>query len=216
MTQEELIAKIEGIGIVPAIRVPSAGDALFAAQAIFKSGIPIVEVTTTTPAAIEVVAQLVHEHPGAIIGAGTVLDIDTAVSCVKAGATFLTNPGLDPELVEFAHQSNISMIPGALTPSEIMMAKKAGAPFIKVFPCANLGGPNYIRAIRRPFPNTRLIASGGVTQQNAGEYIVAGATVLGIGHDLIPQEAVRSRNSDWIHELAERFLEMVKRARGNA
>ena len=105
------------------------------------------------------------------------------------------------------------MIPGALTPTEVMMAKKAGAAFIKVFPCSNVGGPSYIRTLRGPFPDTRLIASGGVTQQTAADYIRAGADVLGIGHDLLPTEAVRARNTDWIHELARRFIGMVKQSR---
>jgi 2-dehydro-3-deoxyphosphogluconate aldolase/(4S)-4-hydroxy-2-oxoglutarate aldolase len=213
MTKQELFAKIEEIGIVPAIRVSSAADAIFAAETVFKTGIPLVEITMTTPAAIGVISQLIRDHPDTIVGAGTVLDVDTALACVEAGATFLTNTGLDPELVEFARQRNIPMIPGALTPSEVMMAKKAGAPFIKIFPCSNLGGPAYIRAIRGPFPETRLIAAGGVTQQNAEEYIRAGASALGIGHDLLPHEAIRTRNSEWIRELVQRFLGMVKRAR---
>jgi len=213
MTKQELYAKIEEIGIIPAVRVHSAEDALFASETVFACGIPIVEVTMTTPAAIGVISQLVRDHPETIVGAGTVLDIDTAHACLDAGAAFLTNTGLDPELVEFSRQHHISMIPGALTPGEVMMAKKAGAPFIKIFPCANLGGPSYVRAIRRPFPGIRLIAAGGVTQLTAEDYIRAGACVLGIGHDLLPQEAIRARNSDWIRELAVRFIGMVKHAR---
>jgi len=213
VARQELCAKIEGIGIIPAVRVSSAAEALFAAETIFESGIHVVEVTMTTPAAVSVIAQLIREHPGKIIGAGTVLDIDTARACLDAGATFLTNTGLDPELVEFARKNDIYMIPGALTPSELMMAKKSGAPFIKIFPCSSLGGPAYIRALRRPFPDTRLIAAGGVTQQTAEEYIRAGASVLGVGHELLPYEAIRSRNAKWIRELAERFVGMVRRTR---
>lgn len=213
MTKDELYWRIEEIGIIPAVRVPTAEDAMFAAETVFKCRIPIVEVTMTTPAAVGVIAQLVRDHPETIVGAGTVLDVDTAHACLEAGAAFLTNTGLDPELVEFARQHDIAMIPGALTPGEVMMAKKAGAPFIKIFPCANLGGPSYIRAIRRPFPGIRLIAAGGVTQHTAEEYIRAGACVLGIGHDLLPPEAIRTRNSQWIHELAGRFIGMVKQAR---
>jgi 2-dehydro-3-deoxyphosphogluconate aldolase/(4S)-4-hydroxy-2-oxoglutarate aldolase len=214
MTREEIFAKIEEIGIIPAVRVSNPSDALFAAETVFKCGIPIVEVTMTTPAASGVISQLTREHPSCIVGAGTVLDTDTALACVQAGATFLTAPGLDPELVAFARQHDIPMIPGALTPGEVMMALKAGAPFVKIFPCSNLGGPNYIASLRRPFPGVRLIAAGGVTQQTASNYIRAGASVLGIGHDLLPQEAIRNRNSDWIRELAHRFMSMVKQARG--
>jgi 2-dehydro-3-deoxyphosphogluconate aldolase / (4S)-4-hydroxy-2-oxoglutarate aldolase len=213
MTNQELYSKIEEIGIIPAVRVPSADDALFAAETVFECGIPIAEVTMTTPTAIGVIAQLVRDHPNKIVGAGTVLDIETAQACMEGGANFLTTTGLDPELVEFARKHDIPMIPGALTPGEVMMAKKAGAPFIKIFPCANLGGPSYIRAIRRPFPGVRLVPAGGVTQQTAEEYIRAGACALGIGHDLLPQEAIRTRNAQWIRELAGRFIGMVKQAR---
>ena len=213
MNKQEMFAKIEEVGLMPAVRVPSAADAVFAAETIFKGGIPVVEITMTTPAGVDVIAQLIREHPGTIVGAGTVLDVDTARACLGAGAHFLTNTGLDPELVEFAHKNDIPMIPGALTPSEVMMAKKSGAQLIKIFPCSSLGGPSYIRALQRPFPNTKMIAAGGVTQLTAEEYIRAGASVLGIGHELLPYEAVRKRNAAWILELAERFAGMVKRAR---
>ena len=213
MNKQEMFARIEEVGLMPAVRVPSAADAVFAAETVFKGGIPVVEITMTTPAGADVIAQLIREHPDTIVGAGTVLDVDTARACLGAGAHFLTNTGLDPELVEFAHKNDIPMIPGALTPSEVMMAKKSGAQLIKIFPCSSLGGPSYIRALRGPFPNTKMIAAGGVTQLTAEEYIRAGASVLGIGHELLPYEAVRKRNAAWILELAERFAGMVKRAR---
>jgi 2-dehydro-3-deoxyphosphogluconate aldolase/(4S)-4-hydroxy-2-oxoglutarate aldolase len=213
MNKQEMFAKIEEVGLMPAVRVPSAADAIFAAETIFKGGIPVVEITMTTPAGADVIAQLIRQHPKTIVGAGTVLDVDTARACLGAGAHFLTNTGLDPELVEFARKNDIPMIPGALTPTEVMMAKKSDAQLIKIFPCSSLGGPSYIRALQRPFPNTRMIAAGGVTQLTAEEYIRAGASVLGIGHELLPYEAVRKRNSAWILELAERFAGMVKRAR---
>ncbi len=213
MTKQEMLANIEEIGIIPAVRVTSAADALFASEAVFRSGIPVVEITMTTPGGAAVISQLIRANSDVIVGAGTVLDLDTARLCVDAGASFLTSTGLDPEIVQFARQRDIPMIPGALTPTEVMMARKAGAAFIKVFPCSTVGGPSYIRALRAPFPDARFIASGGVTQQTAANYIRAGAHVLGIGQDLLPHDAIRARNSDWIHELARRFLCMVKQAR---
>ncbi len=213
MTKEETLARIEKIGILPAVRACSAKDALFASESVFSGGIPIVEITMTTPDAVSVISQLIRSDSGVIVGAGTVLDLDTARACLDAGSAFLTTTGLDPEIVQFAHQHDILIIPGALTPTEVMMAKKAGAAFVKVFPCSSVGGPSYIRALRNPFPHTRLIASGGVTQQTAADYVRAGANVLGIGHDLLPSDAVRARNSEWIHELARRFIDMVKQAR---
>ena len=208
-----MVASIEEIGIIPAVRARSAADALFASEAIFSSGIHVVEITMTTPDAVGVISQLIRHNSDAIVGAGTVLDVETAHACLDAGASFLTSTGLDCDLAEFARQRDIAMIPGALTPSEVIMARKTGAAFIKLFPCSNVGGPSYIRALRGPFPDVRLIASGGVTQQTAAEYIRAGADVLGIGEHLLPWEAVVARNSAWIHELARRFIEIVKQGR---
>jgi 2-dehydro-3-deoxyphosphogluconate aldolase/(4S)-4-hydroxy-2-oxoglutarate aldolase len=213
MTKVEMLTSIQKTGVIPAVRASSAADALFASEAVFSSGIPVVEITMTTPDAIGVISQLLRAGSDVIVGAGTILNVETACACLNAGAGFLTSPGLDAELVEFARQHDISMIPGALTPSEIMAATKAGAAFIKVFPCASLGGPSYISALRGPFPDAPLIASGGVTQLTAADYIHAGADVLGIGNELLPREAIRTRNLHWIHELARRFIEMVKQAR---
>jgi 2-dehydro-3-deoxyphosphogluconate aldolase / (4S)-4-hydroxy-2-oxoglutarate aldolase len=208
-----MVASIEEIGIIPAVRARSAADALFASEAIFRSGIHVVEITMTTPDAVAVIGKLIRDNSNVIVGAGTVLDVETAHTCLDAGASFLTSTGLDCDLVEFAHQHDIPLIPGALTPSEVIMARKTGAPFIKLFPCSSVGGPSYIRALRGPFPETRLIASGGVTQHTAAEYIQAGADVLGIGQHLLPGEAILARNSGWIHELARRFMERVKQGR---
>jgi 2-dehydro-3-deoxyphosphogluconate aldolase/(4S)-4-hydroxy-2-oxoglutarate aldolase len=129
------------------------------------------------------------------------------------GAQFLTSTGLDLDVVHFAVTQNIVVFPGALTPTEIMAAWKAGPDFIKVFPCAQVGGPAYIKALRGPFPHIPLIAAGGVNQQTAGDFILAGAVALGIGGELIPHEAIQRRQEHRIGELARRFLHMVKEAR---
>jgi 2-dehydro-3-deoxyphosphogluconate aldolase / (4S)-4-hydroxy-2-oxoglutarate aldolase len=213
MNKETIRARIEEIGIVPAIRLSSPEDALFAVEAVSESGIPIAEVTMTTPGAIEVIAALARNKPELIVGAGTVIDLETARRCLDAGAKFLTSPGLDIEVVEFAVKHNVVVFPGALIPTDIMAAWKAGADFVKVFPCSLLGGPNYIRTLKSPFPNIPLIASGGVTQGNAADFILAGAAGVGIGRDLINPEAVHRRQVDWIRELAGRFLQIVSEAR---
>ena len=213
MNKETIRARIEEIGIVPAIRLSSAADALFAVKAVADSGIPIAEITMTVPGAIEVISELRRERPELVVGAGTITDNETARRCLDAGAMFLTSPGLDIQLVEFAVKQNAVVFPGALTPSEIMAAWKAGADFVKVFPCSRLGGASYINSLKSPFPHIRLIASGGVTQGNTADFILAGAAAVGIGRDLINREAVRRRESDWIRELAGRFLQIVKRAR---
>lgn len=213
MNKETVCSCIEQIGIVPAIRLLSAQDALFAVEAVSGSGISIAEVTMTTPGAIEVISGLARTRPELIVGAGTILDIETARRCLDAGAKFLTSPGLDVQVVEFAVKNDVVVFPGALTPSEIMAASKAGADFVKVFPCSVLGGPSYIKALKSPFPKIPLIASGGVTQGNVADFILAGATAVGIGRDLINAEAVQRRERDWIGELARRFLKTVQHAR---
>jgi 2-dehydro-3-deoxyphosphogluconate aldolase/(4S)-4-hydroxy-2-oxoglutarate aldolase len=214
VTREEVRARILGVGIIPAVRVYSESEALFAAEAVCSSGIPIVELTMTIPGAIGVIEQLTRYRTDIIVGAGTVSDVETACRCLDAGAGFLTTPGLDLEIVEFALKRNVAVLPGALTPGEIMAAWKAGCEFVKVFPCAQVGGPDYIRALKSPFPQIPLIASGGVNQKNAGDYIRAGAAALGIGQHLIHQNAIKKRQREWIHELVRRYTNMVNEARG--
>jgi 2-dehydro-3-deoxyphosphogluconate aldolase/(4S)-4-hydroxy-2-oxoglutarate aldolase len=213
VTREEVRARICELGIVPAIRVTTAEDALFAAESVSRGGIPIVEVTMTVPGALAVVAEILRTQPEMIVGAGTILDIDTAESCVDAGVHFLTSPGLHRSVMEVATRTNTAVLPGALTPTEICAAWQSGADFVKVFPCAPVGGPSYIKSMRGPFPAVRFLAAGGVNQQTAGDYILAGAAALGIGGDLIPSTAIHERNRDWIQELAHRFLGIVKTAR---
>jgi 2-dehydro-3-deoxyphosphogluconate aldolase / (4S)-4-hydroxy-2-oxoglutarate aldolase len=213
MTKEEVCRQIQAIGIVPAIRVTSTDDAVFAADTIISGGIPVVEVTMTVPGALDVVSGLRQRHPDVIVGSGTVLDAATAARCVAAGAMFITSPGFDASIIDVAKKEMVAAIPGALTPTEIMAALSAGADMIKVYPCGQVGGAGYIRALRGPFPHAPLIASGGVHQQTAVHFIEAGADALGIGEDLIPHEAIQSRRPDWIRELAHRFIGMVQRAR---
>jgi 2-dehydro-3-deoxyphosphogluconate aldolase/(4S)-4-hydroxy-2-oxoglutarate aldolase len=213
MTREEIRARIEEVGIIPAVRLYSAEDALFAAEAVYGSGIPIVEVTMTVPGAVEVIRELTRQNTGVLVGAGTLFHVETARRCLDAGASFLTTPGLNLELVNFALGRGVVVFPGALTPTEIMAAWSAGSDFVKVFPCAANGGPTYIRALKAPFSEVPLIASGGVNQTNAIDYIRAGAVALGIGRDLIHQDAIKRRERAWITELARRYLNMVKEAR---
>lgn len=212
MTRAEIRARIQEIGILPALRVYSPEDALFATEAVAAGGIPIVEVTITVPGAVEVIRHLA-QNPDIIQGAGTVLDLGWARRCVDAGAQFLTSPGFDPKIVEFAAHENVVSMPGALTPSEVMQAAKAGADFIKIFPCGQVGGPHYIKALKSPFPELRFIAAGGVTQTTARDYIWAGASALGIGADLVHQDAILRRERGWIVELARRYVHMVSQAR---
>jgi 2-dehydro-3-deoxyphosphogluconate aldolase/(4S)-4-hydroxy-2-oxoglutarate aldolase len=213
MTRLEVCKRIEETGIIPGVRVSSAEDARFAAETVYKAGIGVVEITMTTPGAIDVVRDLVRSHPDIVVGGGTVLDTDSAKRCLDAGARFLTSPGLVMDVVEFAARRDVAMLPGALTPSEVVAAWRAEADFVKIFPCAAVGGHNYIRSLKTPLPQVRLIASGGVNQQNAADFIAAGAAALGIGNELMPRDAIRRRREDHIEELARRFLAMVSHAR---
>jgi 2-dehydro-3-deoxyphosphogluconate aldolase/(4S)-4-hydroxy-2-oxoglutarate aldolase len=210
MTKEEVRARIKELAIIPAVRASSNDDALFAAEAVSRGGLPIVELTMTVPKATELIAQLVKKHPHMVVGAGTVLDLETARACLAAGAKFITSPGLDLEIVEFAVQAGVIVIPGVLTPSEIIAAVKAGADFVKIFPCSQVGGVDYLHALKAPFPHVSFIAAGGVNQQTAGKYLAAGAVAVGIGADLIPPRAITIREADWIEELARRYVHTVK------
>jgi 2-dehydro-3-deoxyphosphogluconate aldolase / (4S)-4-hydroxy-2-oxoglutarate aldolase len=211
--KEEVLAKIQEVGVMPGIRTSSAEDGRFAADAIAQGGIPIVEITMTVPKAIDVISDMVRNSPNVIVGAGTVLDLEIARRCLAAGAGFLTSPGLDLKIVEFAGKENVLVIAGAMTPTEVLAAWQAGSGLVKVFPCAPIGGPAYIRALKGPFPQVPMIAAGGVNQETAADFILAGAAALGIGGRLIPKVALEQREPERISELARRFLRIVKTAR---
>ena len=189
---------------MPSVRASSADLALFAAETMYEAGIPVDEITLTVPGAIEVIAQLTQNVPAFIVGAGTVLNAETAKRCVEAGARFITSPGLVLDVLEYTLKSHVVAIPGALTPSEIITAWREGADFVKIFPCAQVGGDQYIRALKVPLPQIPLIASGGVNQLTAANFIAAGASSLGIGSELMPRKALSTRQDQWIHELARR------------
>jgi 2-dehydro-3-deoxyphosphogluconate aldolase/(4S)-4-hydroxy-2-oxoglutarate aldolase len=213
MTRDEVKACIEDIGIFPGIRVASADHALYAAKTLYDAGIPLAEITMTVPGAINVISELAQKYPDMAIGAGTVLDKETAERCLDAGARFLTSTGLVPEVIGSAHRRGVTVIPGALTPTEVIAAWKAGADYIKIYPAAAMGGHLYIRSLKLPLPQAQLIAAGGVNQQTAIGYIQAGATALGVGSELLPMEAIRRHQDHRIHELARRFLGFVKEGR---
>jgi 2-dehydro-3-deoxyphosphogluconate aldolase/(4S)-4-hydroxy-2-oxoglutarate aldolase len=213
---QEVRARIADVGIIPSIRTKTAEGARFAAETVAAAGIPIVEITMTVPDALRVIGELRRQNPALIVGADSDWDLDSARRAVDAGAMFVTSPGLDSRsILEFVVQEDIVVIPGAVTPTELSTAWQAGADFIKVFPCHSMGGPRYIRSLRGPFPDIPMVASGGVNQVNAEDFISAGAVALGIGTELIPREAVESRNSGWIAELARRFLKIVRETRAS-
>jgi len=213
VTKSKVRARIEELGIIPSVRSYSAEDALFAAEAVASGGIPVVEVPMTIPGAVQVIEELVRSNPQMIVGAGTLFEVELAQRCADAGALFLTSTGLDLEIVEFGLKHGMVVLPGALTPTEVRTAFKAGADFVKIFPCSQVGGPSYIKALKAPFPQVPLIASGGVNQQTVAAFIHAGAVAVGIGENLIPREAVNRREPGWVHQLAHRYLNLVRQAR---
>jgi 2-dehydro-3-deoxyphosphogluconate aldolase/(4S)-4-hydroxy-2-oxoglutarate aldolase len=213
MKRHEVRACIEGAGILPSVRVNSRELAQFAAETVYAAGIPVVEITLTVPGALEVIDYLANRYPDMAVGAGTVLDEEAARACIDAGARFLTSPGFVPEVASYANNVNVVVLPGALTPTEIIAAWKAGSDLVKIFPTGHIGGIQYLRALKVPLPQIPLIATGGVNQVNASDFILAGATAIGVGGELLPKEALHFRQVDRIHELASRFLGLVRDAR---
>ena len=213
MDKAQVLSRIEQIGVIPAVRLASAQDAKFAVEAVAAGGITVVEITMTVPGALEVIVELTRSTPDIVVGAGTVLDSDTAARCIDAGAGFITSPSLKLQVVEAAEKRNVIVIPGALTPTEVETAWESGCEFVKVFPCSALGGPAYIRSLRKPFPHVRLIAAGGVNQNNAAEFILLGANAVGIGASLISQDTIEYHQAKRIRELARRYLALVAGAR---
>ena len=214
MNKQDLRRRLEEVGLVPVIRTSSEEDARFAVEEVAQGGIPFIEVTMTVPGALDVIREIARTFPEVILGAGTVLDVQTARDCIAAGVHFISSPALDiPTVHLVAENPALMMMAGALTPTEILAAWKAGADFVKVFPCSLVGGDNYIRALRRPFPDIPLIAGGGITQQNAAQYLLAGAVALSVGKELIPRESMLLHKPDRIRELTRRFAGIVKSTR---
>lgn len=213
MTREEVNARIKEIGIFPGIRVQSVKQALYAAETLYAAGISIAEIPMTVPDGAAVIRELADKFPDMAVGAGTVLDVETASRCLDAGARFITSTGFVPEVLEITCLANVVAIPGALTPSEVIACSKAGADFVKIFPVAAVGGEPYIRSLMLPLPQVALIAAGGVNQQNAAGFIRAGSTAIGLGAELLPPDAMLKRQDHRIHELARRFLAFVVEGR---
>jgi 2-dehydro-3-deoxyphosphogluconate aldolase / (4S)-4-hydroxy-2-oxoglutarate aldolase len=217
MTTEEVRNKILEIGIVPVVRAASAQQAMHAAEAVCAGGIPIVEITMTVPGAIDVIAYLVKSMgKDVLIGAGTVLDEDAAQRCIDAGAEFLVSPGFDLATVQFAKRQGKLIMAGALTPTEVIAAWKAGSDFVKIFPCGTVGGAKYIKALKGPLPQVPMIPTGGVNLNTAADFIQAGAAALGIGGELVSADGLKSGNAKIITEAARLYLDIVREARRGA
>lgn len=214
MTKGEVRERILDVGIIPVVRAESTAQAMHAAEAVCNGGIPVVEITMTVPNAIEALRQLASTMgPRLLVGAGTVVDGDTVVKCVDAGAEFIVSPGYNAKVVTYAKRLDKLVMAGALTPTEVMEAWDAGSDFVKIFPCGSVGGPKYIKALKGPFPNVRMIPTGGVNLENAADFLRAGADALGIGGEMVSAAALKAGDLGTITTTARQFLDIVRRTR---
>jgi 2-dehydro-3-deoxyphosphogluconate aldolase / (4S)-4-hydroxy-2-oxoglutarate aldolase len=216
MTREELCRHIEEVGLVPVLRLPSAALVVRAVDAILAAGVTIFEVTLTVPGAVDVIRSLVDKFGDrAVIGAGTVLSPGDVSACVDAGAKFIVSPGLDLSTIQAAHARNVPVMPGALTPTEVITAWKAGADMVKIFPCSAVGGAKYLRALKGPLPQVKMLPTGGVNVTTAPEYIAAGASALGIGSELVDAKALEAGKDAELTARARDLVVAVQTARAN-
>jgi|SRR5690242_1317001 len=214
MTREQVRARVLEVGIVPVVRATSAKQAISAAVAVAAGGITIVEVTMTVPGALDAISQLIKTlGSDVIVGAGTVLDAQGARQCFDAGAEFLVSPGLDLGTIKAANDAGKLIMAGALTPTEVITAWKAGADFVKVFPASAVGGPAYLKALRGPLPQVPLVPTGGVNLNTAADFLRAGASALGVGGELVLAAALKSGETAQITALARQYLEIVQQVR---
>lgn len=215
MDKQRVRERIVEIGIVPVVRASSPREARMAADAVCEGGIPIVEITMTVPGAVDLIRELTKSASSdVLVGAGTVLNVDTARRCLDAGAQFLVSPGLNLEVVKLVSGERKLMMAGALTPTEVITAWESGSDFVKVFPCGQVGGAKYIKALKGPLPQVPLVPTGGVNLHTAAEFIEAGAAALGVGGELVQAEALEAGKPEIIVEHARKFLAVVKEARG--
>ena len=216
MNKSEVLQRIRDIGVIPVVRASSADEATQVVEAIKAGGLPILEITMTVPGAVKVIEQLVERFgEEAIVGVGTVLDTETARACIGAGAQFIVSPALSLGTIMFCRERNVTVMPGALTPTEVIAAWSAGADLVKVFPAGAMGGASYIKSLKAPLPQIELVPTGGVTLANAAAFIESGATAIGVGTDLVDIRAIRSGQPEKITQTARAYMEEVRKARSD-
>lgn len=214
MTKQEILSSIIEIGIVPVVRAPSAEAAIRAVEAIYQGGIRAAEITMTVPGALRALEKVADALGDKIVlGAGTVLDAETVRSAMLAGAEFFVSPGLKLSVIEMVRRYSKVSIPGALTPTEVLAAWDAGADIVKIFPCGNVGGPKYIKALKAPFPHIEMIPTGGVNLETAGEFLKAGACAVAVGAELVDAKSIKEGRYDVITEKARQYLAVIAKAR---
>ena len=214
MQKTDVIKQIREIGIIPVVRANTVDEAMRAIDAIREGGISVLEITMTVPNAFSVIEEVTARFGSdALVGAGTVLDAEDAKSCVASGAQFIVSPALNLETIAFCREQNVAVMPGALTPTEVVQAWNAGADFVKVFPAGAVGGPSYLKSLKAPLPQIELVPTGGVSLKTAADFIRAGAAALGVGADLVDIKAIREGKAAIITERAKQFVEIVRQAR---
>jgi 2-dehydro-3-deoxyphosphogluconate aldolase / (4S)-4-hydroxy-2-oxoglutarate aldolase len=214
MSRAATLRRISDVGIIPVVRATSAAEAIAMGDAIVAGGIAALEITMTVPGAVEVMKEAVKRYgERLLIGAGTVLDAEQARSCISAGARFLVSPIVDEATIAECRAADVVVLPGALTPTEVVRAWRAGADLVKVFPCSAVGGASYIKSLRAPLPQIPLVPTGGVTLENVAGFFAAGATAVGVGADLCNVSAVRSGHAHQITDTARAYVRAVQTAR---
>ncbi len=210
MEKAAVLSMLRIIGLVPVLRAESAKQALALAEAISAGGVTVLEVTMTVPGAITVMRSLAEQRPDLLIGAGTVLDPETARMCILEGAQFVVSPALNVKTIEMCHRYGVPVLPGALTPTEIVTAWQAGADVVKVFPASAMGGAKYLKTLKAPLPQIEMIPTGGVSLASAAEFLEAGAFALGVGADLVNAKAMADGTPEVITANARRYLQIVR------
>ncbi len=214
MDKKKIVEQIESLGLVPVVRASSADEAMQAIDAIKAGGVNVLEITMTVPGAVRVIEKVADKYGSdVLVGAGTVLDPETARACLLAGAQFIVSPALNLATIELCHRYSAPIAPGVLTPTEVITAWSAGVDFVKVFPCGSVGGASYVKNLKGPFPQVKIIPTGGVSLTTAADFIKAGASALGVGTDLVDVKAIREGNAHIVTERARQFVEIVREAR---
>jgi 2-dehydro-3-deoxyphosphogluconate aldolase/(4S)-4-hydroxy-2-oxoglutarate aldolase len=215
-TKEKAVARISEVGLIPIVRTPSSEGAFRAAEAILSGGIGIAEITMTVPDAFQVMERVAKSFGDQVLlGAGTVLDAKTCEAALSAGAEFIVTPSLELDVIEMAKRHNKACIIGALSPTEVLAAWRAGASMVKIFPCGPVGGPNYIKALKGPFPYIDYVPTGGVTLDTTPDFIRAGAAAVAVGGELVDVKALQAGKVDVIIANARKFLEAVRAGRSS-
>jgi 2-dehydro-3-deoxyphosphogluconate aldolase/(4S)-4-hydroxy-2-oxoglutarate aldolase len=210
MTKAAVLASLKQIGLVPVLRAESVDKALALVEAIAAGGVTAMEVTMTVPGAIQVMRKLAEQRPDLLIGAGTVLDAETARACILEGAKFVVSPALNVKTIEMCHRYSVAALPGALTPTEVVNAWEAGADVVKIFPASAMGGAKYLSSLKAPLPQVEMIPTGGVSLDTAKSFLEAGAFALGVGADLVNTKAMAEGKPEVVTESAKKYMAIVR------